>query len=113
MMHAAASRVDLDRFGCLFRGSPRQSDLLIVAGTLTKKMAKPLETLYGQMLFPKYVIAMGSCAISGGIYRESESVICGVDKVIPVDIVVHGCPPLPENLAKAILKLQAKILNPE
>jgi NADH-quinone oxidoreductase B subunit len=109
MMHAAGSRIDLDRFGCLFRGSPRQSDLLIVAGTLTKKMAEPLETLYNQMLFPKYVVAMGSCAISGGIYGESESVINGVDKIIPVDIVVHGCPPLPEDLANAILTLQDRI----
>jgi NADH-quinone oxidoreductase B subunit len=111
MMHAAASRIDLDRYGCLFRGSPRQSDLIIVAGTVTKKMAKQIRVLYDQMLFPKYVIAMGSCAISGGLYKDSDLVVKGVCEVIPVNLKVSGCPPLPEDLAKGILLLQNKILE--
>lgn len=109
MMHAAASRIDLDRFGCLFRSSPKHADLMIVAGTVTKKMAPQIKTLYDQILFPKYVIAMGSCAICGGLYFESETVLCGVDKIIPVNIEVPGCPPSPEDLALAILKLQKVI----
>ena len=109
MMHAAASRVDLDRFGCLFRASPKHADLMIVAGTVTNKMADQIKTLYDQMLAPKYVIAMGSCAISGGIYKDSYSVVQGIENIIPVDMFVQGCPPAPEDLAAAILNLQMKL----
>lgn len=106
MMHAAASRIDLDRYGCLFRSSPKQADLMIVAGTVTTKISDQIRILYDQMLFPKYVIAMGSCAISGGLYRESPSVLPGVESIIPVDIYVPGCPPPPEDLAMAILSIR-------
>jgi NADH-quinone oxidoreductase subunit B len=109
MMHAAASRIDLDRFGCLFRSSPKHADLMIVAGTVTKKMLSRLQTLYDQMLDPKYVIAMGSCAISGGLYAESDLIVCDLDKYIPIAATVHGCPPTPAALAKTILELQKKI----
>jgi NADH-quinone oxidoreductase subunit B len=109
MMHAAASRIDLDRYGCLFRSSPRHADLMIIAGTVTKKMLPQLVTLYNQMLFPKFVIAMGSCAISGGLYAESDNVVCNVGIHIPVDAIVPGCPPPPEDLAITILELQKKI----
>jgi NADH-quinone oxidoreductase subunit B len=109
MMHAAASRVDLDRFGCLFRASPRHADLLIVAGTVTKKMLPQLITLYDQMLDPKYVIAMGSCAISGGLFAESDTVVCNLGNYMPISAVVYGCPPRPEELASAILELQAQV----
>ncbi|GHT89749.1 hypothetical protein FACS1894113_5250 [Alphaproteobacteria bacterium] len=112
MMHAAASRIDLDRFGCLFRPSPRHSDLMIVAGSVTKKMSSQIITLYDQMLEPKYVIAMGICAISGGLFKESESIVNGVGKLIPVDIEIPGCPPSPKDLAEAILGLQRRIKNP-
>ena len=111
MMHAAASRVDLDRFGCLFRASPKQADLMIIAGTVTKKMLPQLLTLYDQMLSPKYVIAMGSCAISGGLYAESQNVISNISEYLTIDAVVQGCPPPPEKLAEAILGLQAKIIK--
>ncbi|MDR0695191.1 MAG: NADH-quinone oxidoreductase subunit NuoB [Holosporales bacterium] len=106
MMHAAASRFDLDRFGCLFRASPRQADLMIIAGTVTTKMLPQLRTLYDQMLSPKYTIAMGSCAISGGLYAEHETVVSNLGKHIPIDAVVYGCPPTPTDLTNAILKLQ-------
>jgi NADH-quinone oxidoreductase B subunit len=106
MMHAAASRIDLDRFGCLFRASPKQADLMIVAGTVTKKMLPQIITLYEQMLFPKFIISMGSCAISGGLYAESETVVPGIGTILPVDAEVYGCPPSPEDLANAILGLQ-------
>jgi NADH-quinone oxidoreductase subunit B len=112
MMHTAGSRYDLDRFGCLFRASPRHADLMIVAGTVTKKMLPQLVTLYDQMLFPKFVIAMGSCAISGGLYAESEHVVAGIGQSIPVDEEVQGCPPTPESLIRAILRLQSKIMSP-
>jgi NADH-quinone oxidoreductase subunit B len=108
MMHAAASRVDLDRFGCLFRASPKQSDLMIVAGTVTKKMLPQIITLYEQMLFPKFIIAMGSCAISGGLYADSETVVPGIGSILHVDAEVYGCPPPPEDLANAILDIQRK-----
>ena len=111
MMHAAASRVDLNRYGCLFRASPKQADLMIIAGTVTKKMLPQLLTLYDQMLFPKYVIAMGSCAINGGLYSESESVVSNVGDYIRIDAIVPGCPPPPERLAMAILELQAKVIK--
>ena len=109
MMHAAASRIDLDRFGCLFRASPKHADLMIIAGTVTVKMSEQIKILYDQMLEPKYVIAMGSCAISGGLYKDSISVVQGVEKIIPVDAYVSGCPPSPEDLAGAILSLQRRI----
>ena len=106
MMQAAASRIDLDRFGCLFRASPKHADLMIIAGTVTRKMLPQLLTLYDQMLPPKYVIAMGSCAISGGLYAESETVISNIEDFLHIDKKVLGCPPSPEKLALAILELQ-------
>ena len=111
MMHAAASRIDLDRFGCLFRSSPKQADLMIIAGTVTKKMLPQLLILYEQMLPPKYVIAMGSCAISGGLYAESKEVISNIGDYLKIDATVQGCPPPPEKLAQAILDLQAQIVT--
>ena len=98
MMHAGASRYDLDRFGMLFRPSPRQSDCMIVAGTLTNKMAPALRKVYDQMPEPRWVISMGSCANGGGYYHYSYSVVRGCDRIVPVDIYVPGCPPTAEAL---------------
>jgi len=109
MMHAGASRYDLDRFGMLFRPSPRQSDVMIVAGTLTNKMAPALRKVYDQMADPKWVISMGSCANGGGYYHYSYSVVRGCDRIVPVDIYVPGCPPTAEALLYGILQLQNKI----
>ena len=109
MMHSAASRYDLDRYGMLFRPSPRQSDVMIVAGTLTNKMAAPLRKVYDQMPEPRYVISMGSCANGGGYYHYSYSVVRGCDRIVPVDIYVPGCPPSAESLLYGILQLQKKI----
>ena len=109
MMHAGASRYDLDRFGMLFRPSPRQSDVMIVAGTLVNKMAPALRKVYDQMADPKWVISMGSCANGGGYYHYSYSVVRGCDRVVPVDIYVPGCPPTAEALVYGILQLQKKI----
>lgn len=106
MMHATASRYDFDRLGVIFRASPRQSDLIIVAGTLTNKMAPALRTLYEQMLDPKWVVSMGSCANGGGYYHYSYSVVRGCNKVIPVDLYVPGCPPTAEALMYGVLQLQ-------
>lgn len=106
MMHATASRYDFDRLGVIFRASPRQSDLIIVAGTLTNKMAPALRTLYEQMLDPKWVISMGSCANGGGYYHYSYSVVRGCNKVIPVDLYVPGCPPTAEALMYGVIQLQ-------
>jgi NADH-quinone oxidoreductase subunit B len=109
MMQAGASRYDLDRFGVMFRPSPRQSDVMIVAGTLTNKMAPALRKVYDQMADPKYVISMGSCANGGGYYHYSYSVVRGCDRIVPVDIYVPGCPPTAEALLYGILQLQKKI----
>ena len=109
MMHAGASRYDLDRFGMLFRPSPRQSDVMIVAGTLVNKMAPALRKVYDQMADPKWVISMGSCANGGGYYHYSYSVVRGCDRIVPVDIFVPCCPPTPEALLYGILQLQNKI----
>ena len=109
MMHAGASRYDLDRFGMLFRPSPRQSDVMIVAGTLVNKMAPALRRVYDQMPDPKWVISMGSCANGGGYYHYSYSVVRGCDRIVPVDIYVPGCPPTAEALLYGIMQLQRKI----
>jgi NADH-quinone oxidoreductase subunit B len=109
MMHTAASRYDLERFGMFFRPSPRQADVLIVAGTLTNKMAPALRRVYDQMPDPKWVISMGSCANGGGYYHYSYSVVRGCDRIIPVDVYVPGCPPTAEALLYGLLQLQRKV----
>ena len=109
MMHTAASRYDLDRFGIIFRPSPRQSDVMIVAGTLCNKMAPALRKVYDQMAEPRWVISMGSCANGGGYYHYSYSVVRGCDRIVPVDIYVPGCPPTAEALLYGIMQLQRKL----
>ena len=109
MMHAYVSRYDLDRFGVVPRPSPRQSDVIIVAGTLTNKMAPAFRKVYDQMAEPRYVISMGSCANGGGYYHYSYSVVRGCDRVVPVDVYVPGCPPTAEALLYGVLMLQKKI----
>ena len=109
MMQAGAARYDLDRFGIIFRPSPRQSDCMIVAGTLCNKMAPALRKVYDQMPEPRYVISMGSCANGGGYYHYSYSVVRGCDRIVPVDVYVPGCPPTAEALLYGILQLQRKI----
>lgn len=109
MMASGSSHYDLDRSGSFFRTSPRQSDCMIVSGTVTKKMAPVLRTLYDQMPEPKWVIAMGSCATAGGPYIHSYNVVNGVDKIVPVDVYIPGCPPNPAALIYGINQLKEKI----
>ncbi|KAG0253085.1 hypothetical protein DFQ27_007658 [Actinomortierella ambigua] len=109
MMHMAAGRYDQDRLGIVFRASPRQSDVMIVAGTLTNKMAPALRKVYDQMPEPRWVISMGSCANGGGYYHYSYSVVRGCDRIVPVDIYVPGCPPTSEALLYGVLQLQKKM----
>jgi NADH-quinone oxidoreductase subunit B len=109
MMQSATPRYDTDRFGIIYRPSPRQSDVMIVAGTLTNKMGPALRKVYDQMPEPRWVISMGSCANGGGYYHYSYSVVRGCDRVVPVDVYVPGCPPTPEALIFGIIQLQEKI----
>lgn len=110
MMATGAARFDLDRFGIIFRASPRQSDCIIIAGTVTKKMLPVIMTVYEQMPEPKYVIAMGACACSGGVF-DTYSVVQGIDEHLPVDVYIPGCPPRPEGLIYGLIKLQEKIMR--
>jgi NAD(P)H-quinone oxidoreductase subunit K len=111
-MAAYASRFDMERFGMIPRATPRQADLLITAGTITMKYAPNLVRLYEQMAEPKYVMAMGACTITGGMFSvDSPSAVRGVDKLIPVDVYIPGCPPRPEAVIDAIIKLRKKIAN--
>ena len=111
MMQCASTRYDLDKFGIILRPSPRQADVMIVAGTLTNKMAPALRKVYDQLSEPRWVISMGSCANGGGYYHYSYSVVRGCDRIVPVDVYVPGCPPSAEALLYGILQLQKKIRN--
>ena len=110
LMATGASRYDFDRLGMIFRASPRQSDLIIAAGTITKKMAPRLRLLYDQMAEPRYVIAMGGCTVGGGpFYYDSYAVEKGIDHIVPVDVYIPGCPPRPESLMEGCITLQKKV----
>jgi NADH-quinone oxidoreductase subunit B len=111
LMQTGGPRADLDRFAAVFRASPRQADLMIVAGTLSYKMAERTKLLYDQMAEPKYVLAMGSCANCGGLFQSSYAVVKGVDKIIPVDVYVPGCPPRPEALTEGLMRIQDIIMS--
>ena len=110
MIATTMARYDMARFGAeIFRPSPRQADMMIISGTVTKKMAPQVVRLYNQMAEPKYVIAMGACAISGGPFKQGYNVLKGIDRYIPVDVHIPGCPPRPEALLDALIKLQEKV----
>jgi len=109
LMSASGPRFDFDRMGVFFRGTPRQADVMIVAGTVNKKMAETVKRLYDQMPEPKWVVSMGACANTGGPFREYPNVVLGVDTIIPVDIYIPGCPPRPESVQYGFIQLQNKI----
>jgi NADH-quinone oxidoreductase subunit B len=111
MMAAGMARFDLDRYGIIFRSTPRQSDVMIVAGTISHKFVPTIKTLYDQMPAPKWVVAMGNCAISGGpfAYDGQYAIVNGADKIVPVDVYVPGCPPRPEGLFQGLMQLRKKI----
>ncbi|MBE0417720.1 MAG: NADH-quinone oxidoreductase subunit B [Coriobacteriia bacterium] len=109
LMSTSGPRFDFDRMGVFFRASPRQADVMIVAGTVNKKMAETVRLLYDQMPEPKWVVAMGACASTGGPFRQYPNVVLGVDKVVPVDVYVPGCPPRPESVQYGFMQLQEKI----
>ena len=109
MMHATVSRYDFDRFGVIFRASPRQADLIIIAGTVTNKIAPAIRRLYEQTMDPKWVLSMGSCANGGGYYHYSYAVVKGCNRLIPVDIYVPGCPPTAEAMMFGVLQLQKSL----
>ncbi len=109
LMSASGPRFDFDRMGVFFRNSPRQADVMIVAGTVNHKMAETVRRLYEQMPEPRWVVAMGACASTGGPFREYPNVVMGVDKIVPVDVYIPGCPPRPESVQYAFIQLQKKI----
>ncbi len=109
LMHASGPRFDFDRMGVFFRASPRQADVMIVAGTVNKKMAETVRLLYDQMPEPKWVVAMGACASTGGPFRSYPHVVLGVDQIVPVDVYIPGCPPRPESVQYGFIQLQEKI----
>ncbi|MDI6901164.1 MAG: NADH-quinone oxidoreductase subunit B family protein [Anaerosomatales bacterium] len=109
LMSASGPRFDFDRMGVFFRGTPRQADVMIVAGTVNRKMAETVKRLYDQMPEPKWVVSMGACANTGGPFREYPNVVLGVDTIIPVDIYIPGCPPRPESVQYGFIQLQNKI----